>query len=167
MCSALMQISIISLPQKKEMFLKALHLEEFVTSVSWGVLHPQLVKEAIASLEPTTLMTTVKGRKQAIIAKDWRKQFQQVFHLTQKQKQPVTKKWTLAELFPSLEEKRTSRRCAHCRLSVPGSKTATAPFELVILSQFDPSAPHSHLIRQTHLDSTQRPDSGLATRILL
>jgi hypothetical protein len=38
-------------PEEKR-FLKALHLEDFVTSISWGVLHPQLVKEAIATLNP-------------------------------------------------------------------------------------------------------------------
>lgn len=82
-------------------FLKALHLEAFITSVSWGVLHTQLVKEAIASLEPTTLQSTVKGESMAIIAKNWRKQFQQVFHLTPTREQPVTKEWQLEELFSS------------------------------------------------------------------
>ena len=86
-------------------FLRAIHLEEFVTAVSWGVLHPQLVREAIASLEPTTLTATVKGQSQAILSKEWRTQFQQVFHLELKPKQPVTKRWSLAELFPSVDEK--------------------------------------------------------------
>ena len=86
-------------------FLRAIHLEDFVTAVSWGVLHPQLVKETIVSFEPTTLMTTVKGESMTIIAKNWRKQFEQVFFLTPRKEQPVTKTWTLAELFPSVEEK--------------------------------------------------------------
>ena len=104
-------------------FLNALHLEDFVTSVSWGVLHPQLVKEAIASLEPTTLMTTIKGESRAIIAKKWREQFQRVFHLTTKQAQPVSKKWKLSELFPTLKEelgRQETVRISDCQY--PGSK---------------------------------------------
>ena len=80
-------------------FLRALHLEDFVTSVSWGVLHAQLVREAIASFEATTLQTTVKGKSMPLIAKNWRKQFQQVFHLIAKEELPVTKEWTLANFF--------------------------------------------------------------------
>ena len=124
-------------------FLNALHLEEFVISVSWGVLHPQLVKEAIASLEPTTLMATVKGEHRAILSKDWRKQFQQVFHLDRKHKQPVTKKWTLAELFPSLEEKADTQdtvRIADCLY--PGAKR---PLRL-LSSLFCLNSAHQHHI---------------------
>ncbi len=80
-------------------FLRTLHLEDFVTAVSWGVLHTQLVKEAIASFEATTLQTTVKGKSMPLIAKNWRKQFQQVFHLIAKEELPVTKEWTLANFF--------------------------------------------------------------------
>ena len=104
-------------------FLKALHLEAFITSVSWGVLHTQLVKEAIASLEPTTLQSTVKGESMAIIAKNWRKQFQQVFHLTSTREQPVTKEWQLEELFsPSktTSEKQDMVRISDCQY--PGAK---------------------------------------------
>ena len=131
------------LTPEERVFLNALHLEEFVTSVSWGVLHPQLVKEAIASLEPTTLMTTVKGEHQAILSKEWRKQFQQVFHLTRKHKQPVIKKWTLAELFPSLEEnadKQESVRIADCLY--PGAKR---PLRL-LSSLFCLNSTHQHHI---------------------
>ena len=104
-------------------FLRALHLEDFVTSVSWGVLHSPLVKEAIASLDTTTLSATVKGEKMVIITKNWRKQFQQVFHLTSKKEQPVTKEWQLDELFPSLKansDNRDTVRIADCQY--PGSK---------------------------------------------
>lgn len=101
-------------------FLKALRLEDFVTSVSWGVLHTQLVKEAIASLNPTTLLTTIKGNDVAIIAKKWRKQYQQVFHLHSAEKRPVNHEWTLAELFPSLKDNAETVRISDCRY--PGSK---------------------------------------------
>lgn len=111
------------LTPEESRFLRALHLEDFITSVSWGVLHSPLVKEAIAYLEPTTLSTTVKGESVVIIAKHWRKQFQQVFHLTSKKEQPVTKEWQLEELFPSLKvnlDKRDTVRIADCQY--PGSK---------------------------------------------
>ena len=101
-------------------FLRALHLEDFVTSVSWGVLHTHLVKEAIASFEPTTLQATIKGKSMAIIAKNWRKQFQQVFHLRAKEEQLVTKQWTLAKLFPSLKENAEAVRTSDCKY--PGSR---------------------------------------------
>lgn len=51
-------------------FSKALNLEDIITSYSWELLHPQLVKEAITSFEPTTLLTTMKGKNMAIIAKN-------------------------------------------------------------------------------------------------
>ena len=85
-------------------FLKKLHLEDFITLVSWGVLHTQLVTEAIAAYEPDTLRTTVKGESVPIISKNWRRQFQHVFHLTRKEPQSVTTKWQLADLFPTLKE---------------------------------------------------------------
>ena len=81
---------------KETKFLKALHLEDFITSVSWGVLHPRLVKEAFFYFEPTILTASVKGMSMAIIARNWPKKFQQVFHLHPKEKRPVTKEWTLA-----------------------------------------------------------------------
>ena len=124
-------------------FLKAIHLEDFVTAVSWGVLHPQLVREAIASFEPTTLMATVKGERRAILSKDWRKQFQQVFHLDLKHKQAVTKKWTLAELFPSVEErtgKHETVRITDCLY--PGAKR---PLRL-LSSLFCLNSTHQHHI---------------------
>jgi hypothetical protein len=40
----------------------------------------------------------------AIIAKDWRTQFQQVFHLQITKEKIVAKEWELGELFPSLKE---------------------------------------------------------------
>ena len=101
-------------------FLRVLHLEDFITSVSWGVLHPQLVKEAIAFFEPTTLQATVKEKSMAIIAKNRRKQFQQVFHLKSKEEQPITKEWTLAKLFPSLKDNAEAIRTSDCKY--PGSK---------------------------------------------
>ena len=101
-------------------FLRALHLEDFVTTVSWGVLHAQLVKEAIASFEAITLQATVKGKSMPLIAKNWRKQFQQVFHLRAKEEQPVTKEWTLAKLFPSLKENAEAVRTSDCKY--PGAK---------------------------------------------
>ena len=108
----------LSLEETK--FLRALHLQDFVTSVPWGVLHTQLVKEAIASFDPTTLQATVKGESLAIIAKNWRKQFQQVFHLRAKEEQPVTKEWTLAKLFPSLKADAEAVRTSDCKY--PGAK---------------------------------------------
>ena len=104
-------------------FLRALHLEDFITSVSWGVLHPQLVKEALSSLEPATLTATVKEDSIILIAKNWRNQFQQVFHLKPKKEQPVTKLWQLAELFPSFKEdsdKQETLRISDCQY--PGSR---------------------------------------------
>ena len=80
-------------------FLRKLNLEDFITSNSWGVLHPQLVTEAFASLEPNTFLTIVKGENVLIIAKNWREQFQRTFHLTQKEAQPITMKWLLIGCF--------------------------------------------------------------------
>ena len=94
-------------------FLKKLHLEDFITSNSWGVLQPQLVTEAIAALEPTTFLTTVKGESVQIIAKNWREQFQQTFHLTQKKPHPVTREWQPTELFPSLKENPERKDTVH------------------------------------------------------
>ena len=85
-------------------FLRKLHLEDFITSVPWGVLHTQLVTEAIAALEPDTWVTTVKGESVPLIAENWREQFQHDFHLTLKEAQPVTTKWQLTDLFPTLKE---------------------------------------------------------------
>ena len=65
-------------------------------------------------------LATVKGKNMAIIAKNWRKQFQQVFHLREKEEQPVTKDWTLAKLFPSLKEDAEAVRTSGCKY--PGSK---------------------------------------------
>ena len=84
-------------------FLKKLNLEDFISSNSWGVLHSQLVTEAIAALELDTFLTTVKGEKVQLIAQDWREQFKRTFHLTKKEVQPVTKQWQLTELFPTLK----------------------------------------------------------------
>ena len=84
-------------------------------TVSWGVLHTQLVKEAIVSLEPTTLLTTVKGNSVAIITKKWQKQYQQVFHLQSAELRSVTNEWTLAELFPSLKDNAKAVRISDCR----------------------------------------------------
>ena len=85
-------------------FLKKLNLEDFISSNSWGVLHSQLVTEAIAALEPATFSTTLKGEKVQLIAQDWREQFKHTFQLTKKEAQPVTRKWELTELFPTLRE---------------------------------------------------------------
>ena len=85
-------------------FLKTLNLEDFITSNSWGVLHTQLVTEAIATLAQDTFLATVKGEKVQIIAENWREQFRQTFHLNQRKAQPVTKKWQLMELFPTAKE---------------------------------------------------------------
>ena len=94
-------------------FLKKLNLEDFITSNSWGVLHPQLVTEAIAALEPTTFLTAVKGESVQIIAKNWREQFQQTFHLTQKNPHPVTREWQPTELFPSLKDSPEGKDTVH------------------------------------------------------
>ena len=85
-------------------FLRKLNLEDFISSNSWGVLHSQLVTEAIAALEPDTFLTTVKGEKVQLIAQDWREQFKHTFQLTKKEAEPVTRKWELTELFPTLKE---------------------------------------------------------------
>jgi hypothetical protein len=85
-------------------FLRKLNLEEFITSNAWGVLHTQLATEAIASLDPHTFWTTVNEKKIQIIAKEWREQFQNTFHLTKKEPHPVAQTWQLTELFPSLKE---------------------------------------------------------------
>ena len=104
-------------------FLRELHLEEFVTSVSWGVLHSPLVKEAIASLDTTALSATVKGEKLVLITKNWRKQFKQIFHLTSKKEQAAAKEWQLDELFPSVKvnsDNRDTLRIVDCQY--PGAK---------------------------------------------
>jgi hypothetical protein len=109
-------------PEEKG-FLRMLHLEDFISSVSWGVLHPHLVKEAIASLEPTTWSTTVKGESIIIITKNWRTQFQEVFHLTSRKEQTVNKEWQLEELFPSSKGNSTKPdtvRISDCQY--PGSR---------------------------------------------
>ena len=85
-------------------FLKKLNLEDFISSNSWGVLHSQLVTEAIAALDLDTFFTTVKGEKVQLIAPDWREQFKHIFQLTKKEAHPVTRKWELTELFPTLKE---------------------------------------------------------------
>lgn len=77
--------STYQLTPEERGFLKALHLEDFITLVSWRVLHPKLVTKAIAPLDPRTLTTTVKGESVPLISKKWRKQFQHVFHLTLKE----------------------------------------------------------------------------------
>ena len=51
-------------------FLKKLHLKDFVASILWGTLHSKMVTEAIASLDPKTLVTIVKGKSIPIIAKN-------------------------------------------------------------------------------------------------
>ena len=81
------------------------------------------MKEALSSLEPATLTATVKEDSIILIAKNWRKQFQQVFHLKPKKEQPVTKLWQLAELFPSFKEdsdKQETLRISDCQY--PGSR---------------------------------------------
>jgi hypothetical protein len=103
--------------------LRLLHLEDFISSVPWGVLHPQLVKETIASLEPTTWSTTVKGESIIIVAKNWRTQFQEVFHLTSRKEQTVNKEWQVEEMFPSSKGNSTKQdtvRISDCQY--PGSK---------------------------------------------
>jgi hypothetical protein len=61
----------------------------------------------------------------AIIAKNWRKQFQQVFHLVLKEERPVNKQWTLVELFPSLKKNLDNQEavrisdCQHLRSKRP------------------------------------------------
>lgn len=90
-------------PEERE-FLKKLHLEDFVASVQWGVLHSKLVTEAMASLEPKTWITTMKGNNIPLIATNWREQYEQVFHLSVKKANQVTTKWQLHELFPKLQE---------------------------------------------------------------
>ena len=74
-------------------FLKKLLLEDFIASVSWGVLHSKLVTEAIASLDPKSWVTKIKGKSVPLIAENWRQQFQQVFHLTTKETSQVSKIW--------------------------------------------------------------------------
>lgn len=111
--------------------------------LSWGLLHPQLVKEAIASFEPTTFLATVKGESMAIIAKNRRKQFKQVFHLGSKEKHQVTREWTLTEFCPSLKEnadKQETLRIADCQY--PGAKR---PLRL-LSSLFFLNTTHQHHI---------------------
>lgn len=101
-------------------FLRKLNLEEFITSNSWGVLHTQLVTEAITSLEPDTFSTMVKGEKVRIIARKWRKQFQEIFHLAKKEPHPVDRTWQLKELFPSPKETTEAAetvKISECQLS--------------------------------------------------
>lgn len=57
---------------KERDFLKKLHLEDFSLL---GVLHTQLVIEAITALEPNILITPVKGDSVPLIAKNCTKQF--------------------------------------------------------------------------------------------
>ena len=116
-------------PGEKE-FLRKIHLEDFVASVSWGVLHSKLVTEAIASLDPKTWVTKVKDISVSLIAEDWREQFQQLFHLTIKEASPVTKTWQLADLFPAYKGGSTETvRIAECQH--PGARRP-----LRILSSF-------------------------------
>lgn len=104
-------------PGERE-FLRKLHLEEFVVSNSWGVLHTKLVTEAIASVDPKTWVTTVKGENVPLISKNWRKQFQRVFNLSRKEAMPVTTKWQLTDLFPTVKDNpQETMRISDCQHS--------------------------------------------------
>lgn len=85
-------------------FLRKIQLEDFVAANSWGVLHAGLVTDAIASMDPETWETTVKGEPMALLSKNWRKQFQRVFHLTRKEATQVTPKWQIADFFPIIKD---------------------------------------------------------------
>ena len=97
-------------------FLRKLNLEEFVASNPWGVLHSALVTEAIASVDPKTWVTTVKGEAVALLSKNWRKQFQRVFHLARKEATSVTKVWQLVDLFPKIKDtSKETVRISECK----------------------------------------------------
>ena len=103
-------------------FLRKINLDGFVTKVSWKVLHEALCREALANFEESTLFAKVQGETIPIIAGDWRAQFEQVFHLTER-KVPSTKQWELAELFPSLKsttEGQETVKVSDC--TFPGAK---------------------------------------------
>lgn len=104
-------------------FLKRLHLEEFVTEISWGLLHSQLATEAILALDTHTMHTTMKGRSIPLIAEGRREQFNEVFYLTLKQISPVEDAWIMVDLFPSVKEATGEAETVHTTdCQYPGAK---------------------------------------------
>ena len=103
-------------------FFKQVNLDGFVTRVTWGVLHEELVREAVEHLQAQSLLTTVQDHTFPLLAPKWRDQMQDVFQLSSR-KGSSTKQWELSELFPSLKSatpNQESVKVSDC--TYPGAK---------------------------------------------
>lgn len=83
-------------------FLKQVNFDGFINRVTWKVIHETLVREAIANLEVSTMMTTVQGKTIPLLATNWKTQLRDIFEFSNR-KVASAKKWELTELFPSLK----------------------------------------------------------------
>ena len=109
-------------------FLKNVNLDGFVTRVTWGVLHEELVREAGENLQVQFMLTTVQEHTFPLLAPKWRDHMQDVFEITS-HKGSSNKQWELSDLFPSLKTTTSNQdmvKVSDC--TYPGAKT---PFKIL------------------------------------